>query len=642
MSRRQKEFFLELPNGKKFVSDVPQLVAEWHPTKNKGQSPDDVSYGSGKKLWWLCSKGHEWQSTVSNRSQGKGCPYCSGNFASPENNFEACYPELLAHWDHSKNTKQPSEYTKHSNQTVWWRCSKGHEWAAKISHRTQDTGCPACWNERRPEAVRPKASQNLNLLTDNPTLCGEWDYEKNKYPPSHYLPKSGARVHWRCPMGDDHRWLARIGSRSAPEDGVLNGCPFCAGHKPSRKYNFEIIHPNIAKEWDYERNAMLPCDYTPSSNHRAWWKCEKGHAWKATINNRTSGRNCPHCSNKSSRNEIRILTELKALFTNVKSRHKLEKHEADIYLPDLNIAIEYDGAWWHRDRLDKDQIKQDSFRQIGVRLLRVREYPLPSITDEDVFVDGSKAISKDDIGKLVKLISESAFNRYLIGTDFFNETAYRTYLDYFPDPFPENSLAKQNPVLARQWHPTYNEPLSPANFTRAASYRAWWRCEEGHEWEATINNRAKRGCPFCSGRYASEETSMASTHPKIAKFFHPTKNELLTVDNLKAGTSKLLWWRCDKGHEWQQTGYAVSKKLSNPCPACSAPIGMAESRPEMASAFHPTLNGELSPEKLTDGTGKLLWWQCSNDGSHIWQATGSNLKKSSRPNLCPKCRGKKR
>jgi len=57
MTRRQKDLFPELSDGKKYVSDIPELMAEWHPTKNEGLLPDDVPYGAGTKVWWLCSGG---------------------------------------------------------------------------------------------------------------------------------------------------------------------------------------------------------------------------------------------------------------------------------------------------------------------------------------------------------------------------------------------------------------------------------------------------------------------------------------------------------------------------------------------------------------------------------------------------------
>ena len=63
MSRRQKDLFPDLSDGKKYVSDIPELLAEWHPTKNKEKLPEDISYGAGVSIWWRCAEGHEWQAT---------------------------------------------------------------------------------------------------------------------------------------------------------------------------------------------------------------------------------------------------------------------------------------------------------------------------------------------------------------------------------------------------------------------------------------------------------------------------------------------------------------------------------------------------------------------------------------------------
>ena len=55
----------------------PVLAAQWHPTKNGDQTPEDVTAGSGQKVWWVCGQGHEWEATVVNRSHGTGCPRCA-------------------------------------------------------------------------------------------------------------------------------------------------------------------------------------------------------------------------------------------------------------------------------------------------------------------------------------------------------------------------------------------------------------------------------------------------------------------------------------------------------------------------------------------------------------------------------------
>lgn len=59
------------------LADFPKLVAEWHPTKNELFTPNDVTHGSRKKVWWMCTMcGSEWQARIDGRSAGRGCPYC--------------------------------------------------------------------------------------------------------------------------------------------------------------------------------------------------------------------------------------------------------------------------------------------------------------------------------------------------------------------------------------------------------------------------------------------------------------------------------------------------------------------------------------------------------------------------------------
>jgi DNA-binding XRE family transcriptional regulator len=54
----------------------PSLAREWHPTKNGTLTPSEVTPGSGKKVWWLCERGHAWEARIFNRAAGYGCPHC--------------------------------------------------------------------------------------------------------------------------------------------------------------------------------------------------------------------------------------------------------------------------------------------------------------------------------------------------------------------------------------------------------------------------------------------------------------------------------------------------------------------------------------------------------------------------------------
>lgn len=74
----------------------PELLAEWNTTKNGLLTPYDVTPGSGKKVWWKCSLGHEWQATIGSRVNGNGCPYCSNQrVLIGFNDLATTNPELL-------------------------------------------------------------------------------------------------------------------------------------------------------------------------------------------------------------------------------------------------------------------------------------------------------------------------------------------------------------------------------------------------------------------------------------------------------------------------------------------------------------------------------------------------------------------
>ena len=57
---------------------VLTVSKEFHPTKNGDITPRDIVYGSHKKIWFVCNKGHEWETALYVRTgMGCGCPRCS-------------------------------------------------------------------------------------------------------------------------------------------------------------------------------------------------------------------------------------------------------------------------------------------------------------------------------------------------------------------------------------------------------------------------------------------------------------------------------------------------------------------------------------------------------------------------------------
>ena len=89
----------------------PELVSEWA-ERNFPLTPDDITYGSNKRVWWKGSCGHEWQASVKARSKGEGCPICSGaRVVAGINDFATINPRLVSEWS-EKNTIKPTEVNR--------------------------------------------------------------------------------------------------------------------------------------------------------------------------------------------------------------------------------------------------------------------------------------------------------------------------------------------------------------------------------------------------------------------------------------------------------------------------------------------------------------------------------------------------
>ncbi|OKH40360.1 hypothetical protein NIES2119_01675 [[Phormidium ambiguum] IAM M-71] len=190
-------------------------------------------------------------------------------------------------------------------------------------------------------------------------------------------------------------------------------------------------------------------------------------------------------------------------------------------------------------------------------------------------------------------------------------------------------LSITHPKLAAQWHQNKNGDLTPDKVLSGSHKKAWWICSKGldHEWESSIKNRASgRGCPFCRGLKASETNSLASLYPEIAKQWHPTKNGTITPDQVVVGSGKKAWWKCPNGidHEWEAV---IGTRVNGcGCPFCvgqkpSVTNSLASLYPEIAKQWHLTKNSPLTPEQVTTGTRKKVWWKCAKDINHDWQTS---------------------
>ena len=209
-----------VPGVNDLLTTNPDLAKEWNYERNGALLPSDFSAGSGKRVWWECANGHEWESSILNRSHGHACPYCSGKtILRGYNDLATTHPEIVLQWDYERNILKPKEVSHGSKQKVWWKCSQGHSWDATIGSRVNGNGCPYCSGK--------KVLNGYNdLATTHPSIAKEWDYElNNSLSPFDLTAGSNRKIHWICKYG--HRWSTTVYHRVRG-----TGCPICASALP--------------------------------------------------------------------------------------------------------------------------------------------------------------------------------------------------------------------------------------------------------------------------------------------------------------------------------------------------------------------------------------------------------------------------
>ncbi len=551
----------------------PELLKQWCFDRNVDISPKHVTHGCHKKVWWHCDEGHFWQAVISSRTKQKtGCPYCSGLRATKLNNLTVTHPELLREWHPTKNKgMSPHEITSGSDKRINWICKNGHEWLTSVYERAKGkTGCAKC-----PKIL--KVSKN-NLAETHPHLLQEWCFERNSsITPLNVIAGSKKKIWWRCHKG--HEWDTSIYHRTIKK----TGCPYCCGKKVTPDNNLLVTHPELEKEWHYEKNGNVkPENVTFGVGKKYWWKCINGHEWQASPNNRAGkGSGCRLCSSQSSTEEIRIFCELKSIFEDVRWREKVDGVELDIYIPHLKIGVEIDGSYWHKSKIQKDLDKNERFNEKGIKVLRLKDDQFPydfpgshTYKVSNLGVDDIKALLGLMFNERETSLSEkekSAINDYYKLNQFVNNIEFESKLHYFPGPMPQHSLKHLHPSLCEEWDYEANAPLIPENFKAGSDKKIWWECTKKHRWQSSIYERAKRksGCPYCKGKRASSENNLRITHPFIADEWHPEKNGDLKPEDIMRGSNKKIWWLCKNQHEWLEMPNNRTNRKHG-CPHCYA------------------------------------------------------------------------
>lgn len=189
------------------ATTFPNVAAEWS-DRNLPLRPNMVTAFANKKVWWRCSKGHEWNTLISTRSGGSQCPYCSGiQLLKGFNDLQTTHPKLALEWSIKNGSLSPDTVNEKSIKMVWWKCGVcGYEWRSQIKSRVKGSKCPVC-------SEREVYTGYNDIATTDPIIASEWDREKNiKLNPMKINRNSLYCVWWKCPHG--HSWKARVVDRT--------------------------------------------------------------------------------------------------------------------------------------------------------------------------------------------------------------------------------------------------------------------------------------------------------------------------------------------------------------------------------------------------------------------------------------------
>lgn len=538
----------------------PDYIKEWDYEKNDTVTPSTVAYKSNKKVWWKCSNGHSWEASPDKRSRGDNCPFCSGKrILAGYNDLNTVHPELVKDWDYSKNIElSPTEIAPQSNKKVWWKCH----------------------------------------------ACGfEWNVSPN--------------VRYTC------------------------GCPRCSEAQRVKNFRNNYLKPGIndfesqcpkeLEEWDFELNTgKNPTEYTINSKEKVWWKCKQcGHTWAATIKNRTVSKSgCPKCMRheKTSFPEQAIFYYVQKIYPKTENSYSGIKEnssmELDIFIPEKNIGIEYDGKAWHDNKKSnkRDYEKYILCNQKGIKLVRVSEFQRTTAKDYDSIIIRDDLTDKGLNQSIINLLTLMECPESEIDVDVTRDRSVimQQYITYISG----KSIASNYPEEVKYWDVEKNGGLTADMVNATSNIKYWWKCDLGHSYDAPPMNRLGKGneCPYCSGhRILKGFNDLATTHPELMTEWDFEKNTDIKPDELSRGSVKNVWWICKNNHS-----YLVSpnKKLYNyHCPYCSNKkllIGYNDFKtkyPDIALMWNYNEN-PYNPEDVIYISRDLVSWCCNNGHSY--------------------------
>lgn len=270
--------------------------------------------------------------------------------------------------------------------------------------------------------------------------------------------------------------------------------------------------PEVAAEWDTVKNLFPPTHVRPRSNRPIWWLCNKGHSWVTTPDVRTKGHGCAACKGM----KATIENNLASARPDLLQTWHYQRNQAELSLAPTEVLPQSNQEVWWTCPLGTSHDYQAS----PAARFRGRGCP---------YCAGKRVNSSNSVAGISPLLASEwdpanakSAEQVARGSDYAavwicrNDSGHKwtAPVSSRPDngagcPFcagkratDHNRLDLNRPSLAKQWHPSKNGDLIPANVAAGSNKSVWWICpqEPKHVWKAQVRARALdgNGCKWCA------------------------------------------------------------------------------------------------------------------------------------------------
>lgn len=341
-------------------------------------------------------------------------------------------------------------------------------------------------------------------LHDMQTLLLEYNTNKNNKCIDEISKGAIDKVWWKCSKCG-HEWESIIKTRTTQS----TGCPMCM-HKQN-KYHILVKGSNDLLTWcknnerediirEYSSKNKIAINSIAAKSHdKVIWECTvcKKEYISILANRTDKGQGCPNCSRNGTSFPERFIFEfISDSINNVKYRYKVSGLEIDIYIPDLKLAIDYRGNYWHEDRQEMDDYKETIINNMGINQIII----VGDRTSENINIDSRHIVFNEKdynwlgciLTKLCKLDTQCSSKSYI-------EEVFRAVIAKQNSKEVINSLAKTHPDVASRWDYELNGDFKPTNITYGTKYKAWFKCKKcNRSYYSLIRKQViGQGCPYC-------------------------------------------------------------------------------------------------------------------------------------------------